>query len=99
MLKQEALRGIRYFLDNNEKNARKGTERTLASNKSVAGVMAIGMTLAKLVQYDWCAQLTSFLARTADRTPKTFVLQGDPSRSTSPPSSKHSPYIVSRGRP
>ncbi|GBM36076.1 hypothetical protein AVEN_221239-1 [Araneus ventricosus] len=34
------------------------------------------------------------LARTADRTPKTFELQGDPSRSTHPPSSKRSPYIV-----
>ncbi|GBO41283.1 hypothetical protein AVEN_236847-1 [Araneus ventricosus] len=36
----------------------------------------------------------SLLARTADRTPKTFALQGDPSRPTHPPSSKHSPYIV-----
>ncbi|GBN53538.1 hypothetical protein AVEN_35366-1 [Araneus ventricosus] len=45
------------------------------------------------------AQLTSFLARTADRTPKTFALQGDPSRSTHTPSSKRSPYVVSSGRP
>ncbi|GBN69806.1 hypothetical protein AVEN_72764-1 [Araneus ventricosus] len=41
----------------------------------------------------------SLLARTADRTPKTFALQGDPSRSTHTPSSKRSPYIVFRGRP
>ncbi|GBO42792.1 hypothetical protein AVEN_231828-1 [Araneus ventricosus] len=37
----------------------------------------------------------SLLARTADRTPKTFALQGDPSRSTTTPSSKRSLYIVS----
>ncbi|GBN39710.1 hypothetical protein AVEN_139283-1 [Araneus ventricosus] len=30
----------------------------------------------------------SLLARTADRKPKTFALQGDPNRSTFPPSSK-----------
>ncbi|GBO16301.1 hypothetical protein AVEN_248744-1 [Araneus ventricosus] len=36
----------------------------------------------------------SLLARTADRTPKTFTLQGDPSRPTHYPSSKRSPYIV-----
>ncbi|GBL59346.1 hypothetical protein AVEN_176276-1 [Araneus ventricosus] len=41
----------------------------------------------------------SLLARTADRTQKTFALQGDSSRSTPTPSSKRSPYIVSRGRP
>ncbi|GBN17399.1 hypothetical protein AVEN_61818-1 [Araneus ventricosus] len=40
----------------------------------------------------------SLLARTADRTPETFALQGDPSRSAFPPSSKRSPYIVSRSR-
>ncbi|GBM55921.1 hypothetical protein AVEN_55857-1 [Araneus ventricosus] len=40
----------------------------------------------------------SLLDRTADRTPKTFALQGDPSRSTHTPSFKRSPYIVSRGR-
>ncbi|GBN07486.1 hypothetical protein AVEN_161194-1 [Araneus ventricosus] len=40
------------------------------------------------------AQLTSFLDSTAGRTPKTFALQGDPSRSRHPPSSKRSPYIV-----
>ncbi|GBN15408.1 hypothetical protein AVEN_187088-1 [Araneus ventricosus] len=39
------------------------------------------------------------LARTTDRTPKTFALQGDPSRLTHPPSSKRSPYIVSHGKP
>ncbi|GBM25613.1 hypothetical protein AVEN_168527-1 [Araneus ventricosus] len=37
----------------------------------------------------------SLIARTADRTPKTFALQGDTSRSTLPPSSMRSPYIVS----
>ncbi|GBO24400.1 hypothetical protein AVEN_117107-1 [Araneus ventricosus] len=37
----------------------------------------------------------SLLARTADRTPKTFALQGDPSRPALPPSTKRSPYIVS----
>ncbi|GBO41550.1 hypothetical protein AVEN_86395-1 [Araneus ventricosus] len=36
----------------------------------------------------------SLLARTSDRTPKTFALQGDPSRSKRPPSPKRSPYIV-----
>ncbi|GBM56158.1 hypothetical protein AVEN_43883-1 [Araneus ventricosus] len=36
----------------------------------------------------------SLLARTADRVPKTFALQGDPGRPTLPPSSKRSPYIV-----
>ncbi|GBN71468.1 hypothetical protein AVEN_15059-1 [Araneus ventricosus] len=41
----------------------------------------------------------NLLARIVERTPKTFALQGDPSRSTHTPSSKHSPYIVSRGRP
>ncbi|GBM14784.1 hypothetical protein AVEN_10791-1 [Araneus ventricosus] len=37
----------------------------------------------------------SLLARTADRTPKTLALPGDPSRPTHPASSKRSPYIVS----
>ncbi|GBL93653.1 hypothetical protein AVEN_25643-1 [Araneus ventricosus] len=37
----------------------------------------------------------SLLARRADRTPKMFGLQGDPSRPTQTPSSKRSPYIVS----
>ncbi|GBM16355.1 hypothetical protein AVEN_179372-1 [Araneus ventricosus] len=41
----------------------------------------------------------SLLARTAERTPKTFALQGDHSRSTHTPSSKRSLYIVSSGRP
>ncbi|GBM56252.1 hypothetical protein AVEN_101534-1 [Araneus ventricosus] len=41
---------------------------------------------------------SSLLARTADRTRKTFALQGYPSRLTLPLSSKRSPYIVSRGR-
>ncbi|GBN34347.1 hypothetical protein AVEN_236838-1 [Araneus ventricosus] len=36
----------------------------------------------------------NLLARTADRTPKTFAFQGDPSRPTQPPSSKRSPYIA-----
>ncbi|GBO15403.1 hypothetical protein AVEN_21049-1 [Araneus ventricosus] len=36
----------------------------------------------------------SLLARTTDRTPKTFALQDDPSRPTQPPSSQPSPYIV-----
>ncbi|GBM63344.1 hypothetical protein AVEN_51366-1 [Araneus ventricosus] len=36
----------------------------------------------------------SLLARTEDRTPKAFVLQGDPSRSRHPPSSTRSPYSV-----
>ncbi|GBL76770.1 hypothetical protein AVEN_52215-1, partial [Araneus ventricosus] len=37
----------------------------------------------------------SLQVRTGDRTPKVFSLQGDPSPSTLPPSSKRSPYIVS----
>ncbi|GBN75560.1 hypothetical protein AVEN_240324-1 [Araneus ventricosus] len=41
------------------------------------------------------AASNSLLALTEDRTPKAFALQGDPSRSTFPPSSKRSPYIVS----
>ncbi|GBM63341.1 hypothetical protein AVEN_51364-1 [Araneus ventricosus] len=49
-------------------------------------------TVAKVLL--WVAQLTSFLARTAGRTPKAFALKGDPSRSRHPPSSKRSPYIV-----
>ncbi|GBN21629.1 hypothetical protein AVEN_135096-1 [Araneus ventricosus] len=36
----------------------------------------------------------NLLARTADRTPKTFALQGNPSRPTQPPSSKRSPSTV-----
>ncbi|GBN66099.1 Acyl-CoA synthetase family member 2, mitochondrial [Araneus ventricosus] len=50
--------------------------------------------LDKTHWYHTGARLTSCLARTADRTPKTFALQGDPSRSTHTPSSKRSPYIV-----
>ncbi|GBN22207.1 hypothetical protein AVEN_152560-1 [Araneus ventricosus] len=46
-------------------------------------------------QYYYRSASNSLLARTADRTPKTFALQGDPSRPTTPPSSKRSPYIVS----
>ncbi|GBN22124.1 hypothetical protein AVEN_26079-1 [Araneus ventricosus] len=46
-------------------------------------------------QHYYRSASNSLLARTADRTPKTFALQGDPSRSTVPPSSKRSPYIVS----
>ncbi|GBM89959.1 hypothetical protein AVEN_43399-1 [Araneus ventricosus] len=41
----------------------------------------------------------SLLAHTANRTPKTFALQGDSSRSTFAPSSKRSPYIVFPGMP
>ncbi|GBM43565.1 hypothetical protein AVEN_196747-1, partial [Araneus ventricosus] len=43
----------------------------------------------------YCLASNSLLARTADRTPKTFALQGDPSRPAHTPSSKRSPYIVS----
>ncbi|GBM57507.1 hypothetical protein AVEN_137939-1 [Araneus ventricosus] len=50
-------------------------------------------------QHYYRSASNSLLASTADRTPKAFALQGDPSRSTFPPSSKRSPYIVSRGRP
>ncbi|GBM40929.1 hypothetical protein AVEN_161575-1 [Araneus ventricosus] len=46
-------------------------------------------------QHYYRSASNSLLARTADRTPKTFALQGDPSRLTFPPSSKRSPYIVS----
>ncbi|GBM37783.1 hypothetical protein AVEN_39293-1 [Araneus ventricosus] len=46
-------------------------------------------------QHYYSSTSNSLLARTADRTPKTFALQGDPSRSTTTPSSKRSPYIVS----
>ncbi|GBO27009.1 hypothetical protein AVEN_116129-1 [Araneus ventricosus] len=42
----------------------------------------------------YCSASNSLLARTADRTPKTFALEGDPSRPTHPPSSKRSSYIV-----
>ncbi|GBM83620.1 hypothetical protein AVEN_260297-1 [Araneus ventricosus] len=45
-------------------------------------------------QHYYSSASNSLLARTADRTPKTFALQGDPSRSTLTPSSKRSPYIV-----
>ncbi|GBN35675.1 hypothetical protein AVEN_225650-1 [Araneus ventricosus] len=48
-------------------------------------------------QHYYRSASNSLLARTADRTPKTFALQGDPSRTTLAPSSKHSPYIVSQG--
>ncbi|GBN67277.1 hypothetical protein AVEN_131205-1 [Araneus ventricosus] len=44
-------------------------------------------------QHYYRSASNSLLARTADRTPKTLALQGDPSRSTFPPSSKRSPYI------
>ncbi|GBN07225.1 hypothetical protein AVEN_4333-1 [Araneus ventricosus] len=46
-------------------------------------------------QHSYLSASNSLLARTADRTPKTFALQGDPSRPTFPPSSKRSPYIIS----
>ncbi|GBM52527.1 hypothetical protein AVEN_257765-1 [Araneus ventricosus] len=45
-------------------------------------------------QHCYRSASNSLLARTADRTPKTFALQGNPSRSTQQPSSKLSPYIV-----
>ncbi|GBN55804.1 hypothetical protein AVEN_270986-1 [Araneus ventricosus] len=45
-------------------------------------------------QHNYRSASNSLLARTADRTSKTFALQGDPSRSTHTPSSKRSPYIV-----
>ncbi|GBN94846.1 hypothetical protein AVEN_13212-1 [Araneus ventricosus] len=50
-------------------------------------------------QHAYRSASNSLLARTADRTPKTFALQGYPSRPTHTPSSKRSPYIVSSGRP
>ncbi|GBN95471.1 hypothetical protein AVEN_150294-1 [Araneus ventricosus] len=50
-------------------------------------------------QHTYRSASNSLLARTAGRTPKTFALQGDPSRSTHTPSYKRSPYIVSPGRP
>ncbi|GBL73061.1 hypothetical protein AVEN_24471-1, partial [Araneus ventricosus] len=50
-------------------------------------------------QHYYISASNSLLASTADRTPKTFALQGDPSQSTLPPSSKRSLYIVSSGRP
>ncbi|GBO07115.1 hypothetical protein AVEN_24157-1 [Araneus ventricosus] len=46
-------------------------------------------------QHYYRSASNSLLARTADRTPKTFTLQGDPSRSLHTSSSKSSPYIVS----
>ncbi|GBN86062.1 hypothetical protein AVEN_127604-1 [Araneus ventricosus] len=45
-------------------------------------------------QHSYRSASNSLLARTADRTPKTFAFQGDPSRPTQHPSSKRSPYIV-----
>ncbi|GBN13724.1 hypothetical protein AVEN_60067-1 [Araneus ventricosus] len=50
-------------------------------------------------QYPSRSASDSILPRTANRTPKTFALQDDPSRSTLLQSSKRFPYIVSRGRP
>ncbi|GBL72189.1 hypothetical protein AVEN_115173-1 [Araneus ventricosus] len=51
-------------------------------------------------QHSYRSASNSLLARTADKhTLKTFALQGDPSRPTLTPSSKHSPYIVPPGRP
>ncbi|GBN92338.1 hypothetical protein AVEN_67648-1 [Araneus ventricosus] len=50
-------------------------------------------------QHYYRSASNSLLARTADGTPKTFAFQGDPSRSTFPPSYKRSPYIVSPVRP
>ncbi|GBM97651.1 hypothetical protein AVEN_68131-1 [Araneus ventricosus] len=45
-------------------------------------------------EHSYRSASNNLLARTAERTPKTFALQGDPSRTTQPPSSKRSPYIV-----
>ncbi|GBO17442.1 hypothetical protein AVEN_2989-1 [Araneus ventricosus] len=45
-------------------------------------------------QHYYRSASNSLLARTADRTPKTFALQGDSNRPTHSPSSKRSPYIV-----
>ncbi|GBM97590.1 hypothetical protein AVEN_138961-1 [Araneus ventricosus] len=45
-------------------------------------------------QHSYRSASNSLLPRTADRTPKTFALQGDPSRSTHILSSKSSLYIV-----
>ncbi|GBN54654.1 hypothetical protein AVEN_124808-1 [Araneus ventricosus] len=50
-------------------------------------------------QHSYRSAPNSLIARTADRTPETFALQGDPSRPTHLSSSKCSPYIVSPGRP
>ncbi|GBM43551.1 hypothetical protein AVEN_252155-1 [Araneus ventricosus] len=46
-------------------------------------------------QHPYRSASNSLLARTADRTPKTFALQGDSSRPTHTPSSKRFPCIVS----
>ncbi|GBM54212.1 hypothetical protein AVEN_232670-1 [Araneus ventricosus] len=46
-------------------------------------------------QHTYRSASNSLLACTADKTPKTFALQGDPSGTTHTPSSKRSPYIVS----
>ncbi|GBM11996.1 hypothetical protein AVEN_256086-1 [Araneus ventricosus] len=45
-------------------------------------------------QHYYGSAYNSLLARTADGTPKTFALQGNPSRPTYPPSSRRFPYIV-----
>ncbi|GBM62010.1 hypothetical protein AVEN_125288-1 [Araneus ventricosus] len=45
-------------------------------------------------QHYYRSASNSLLTRTADRTPKTFALQGDPSRPTRYPSSKRSPYVA-----
>ncbi|GBN06331.1 hypothetical protein AVEN_1247-1 [Araneus ventricosus] len=46
-------------------------------------------------QHYYRSESNSLPARTVDRTPKTFALQGDPSRPTLTPSSKRSPYVAS----
>ncbi|GBN91356.1 hypothetical protein AVEN_227046-1 [Araneus ventricosus] len=51
-----------------------------------------------MCQHYYRSTSNSLPARTADRPPKTFALQGDPSRSILPPSSKRSPYIVPPAR-
>ncbi|GBL82764.1 hypothetical protein AVEN_240808-1 [Araneus ventricosus] len=45
-------------------------------------------------QHSYRSASNSLLARTADKTPKMFALQGDPSRTTYTLSSKRSPFIV-----
>ncbi|GBL96825.1 hypothetical protein AVEN_118948-1, partial [Araneus ventricosus] len=69
-----------------------------ASNSLLARTADETLKSFPMDQHYYRLASNTLLARTADRTPKTFERQGDPSRSMSPPSSKRSPYIVSRGR-
>ncbi|GBO03232.1 hypothetical protein AVEN_73936-1 [Araneus ventricosus] len=50
-------------------------------------------------QHYYRSASNSLLARTADRTPKTFALQGDPSQSTTCKVDQHSPSPSSRLSP